>query len=333
MKILDRRDAFKLAGAGFVALSCGVGSSAAEVTVASGPSKGRYKVIDARNRPPFRGFEGLYKSAGRRVQPDSAHPGWKLLGPTAQTVDTPAFGQAQGMDIWIRELDAVGIDGVITNGRHQTGNDVMGTVSVEELVALQARYPGRCWALAPINLDQDLDKTISEVDAALKAGLKGANLEPGYRAAAGGPVLVNDPVLFPIYEYMSSTGKPLQVQTGAFAGPRLEQSRMEPYDDVLSKFPKLKMVLGHGGYPYLTEMLGCAFKHRNLFLTPDVYMFAPGAKVYQEAVSQLPEQFIFGTAFPLSSIKETLGATLELGLPSAVLKNYLYDNAARAFEL
>jgi len=332
MPEFGRRQLLQVATGTLLASGLGVTRSSAEVVITKGRAKGRYRVLDARNRPPVRGFQGLYESAGRRVKADSPHPGWRNLGPTAKTVGTPAFATPEAFEIWMKELDAAGVDTVLANGRHQAGSEVMGTVSTEEMVRLQARYPGKCWALAPVNLDQDMDLTLAEVEKALKAGLRGANLEPGYRAK-GGPILVNDPALLPFYEYMSSTGKPVQIQTGAFAGPRLEQSRMEPYDDMLSKFPKLKVVLGHGGYPYHTEMLGCAFKHPNLHLTPDVYMFAPGSRVYQDAIPRLPDQFIFGTAFPLGSIKETLAATLEFDLEPSVMRNYLYNNAARVLGL
>lgn len=308
-------------------------SAAAEVVIGKGPAKGAYKVLDARCRPPINGYAGLYRASQKRVNPLNPHPGFRGSDSVQSSVDTPLFGTDEVLDKWMVELGKAGIDVALTNGRNQSTVSYLGSVTTAELLKLQNRFPGKCWGLADVNLEQDAKITADEVDQALRAGLRGANLEPGYRAA-GGPTYVNDPVFFPIYEVLIAHDKPLQLQTGMLSGPNIGWSKAEHIDDVLIKFPKLKMILAHGGYPYLQETFGVAFKHRNLHVTPDTYMYAPGGRAaYEDAIRTLPEQLLFGTGYPSAWPKGMLEETIKLDVDKSVMKNYLHDNAARVLGL
>jgi predicted TIM-barrel fold metal-dependent hydrolase len=120
------------------------------------------------------------------------------------------------------------------------------------------------------------------------------------------------------------------VQTGAYAGLANFGAANElfRFDTVMQKFPKLKIVLAHGGYPSITEALALALKHPNVFICPDCYMFWPGGQLYQQNLDMLPDQFLYGSAFPFGNIDTTLEQTLKLPISAATLDKYLYKNAA-----
>jgi predicted TIM-barrel fold metal-dependent hydrolase len=181
-----------------------------------------------------------------------------------------------------------------------------------------------------------MDATVSELEDAIKnLGLPGANFEPGYRSKNGGPTTIDNADFYPIFETMIRLDAVLMVQTGAFAG--LESfgpaNDMSNFDQVKVKFPKFKVLLAHGGYPSMDAALALALKHPNVYICPDVYMFWPGGQTFQMNLDLLPDQFVYGSAFPFGNIDTTLQQTLKLRVSNSTLKSYLHDNAAQLLKL
>jgi predicted TIM-barrel fold metal-dependent hydrolase len=244
-------------------------------------------------------------------------------------------GKSGAMEQWWKDLDAAGVDIAVANGRYAAGDPNFSMPS-ESLAELEKKYKGRFFGLASINLDQPMVKTVSDLEHAIKKlGLRGANFEPGYRTKNGGAATVDNADFYPIYETMSALDLPLMIQTGAFAGVENfgAANNIALFDSVMNKFKKLKIVLAHGGYPSITETLALALKHPNVFICPDVYMFWPGGQLYQQNIEMIPDQFIYGSAYPFGNPGETLEMTLKLPLSEATMKKYLYDNAAQLLKL
>lgn len=154
-------------------------------------------------------------------------------------------GKPGAMAQWFKELDAAGVDIAVANGRYAAGLKEF-SMSNDELRKLQKQYPKRFLGLAALNLDQPIEKTVAELKGAIKQGLRGANIEPGYRSKNGGATAIDNADFYPIYETMIAADLPLMVQTGAFAGIYNwnEANEMWRFDTVMGRFPKLKIVLG-----------------------------------------------------------------------------------------
>jgi len=244
-------------------------------------------------------------------------------------------GQQGALEQWWKELDQAGVDVAVSNGRYTAG-DPSFSMDSQTLGDLQKKYSGRFIGLAALNLDQPVERTVSELEEAIKKhGLRGANIEPGYRTKNGGATTIDNADFYPIFEAMTAFDLPLMVQTGAFAG--LESfgpnNDMALFDEVKMKFPKLKVVLAHGGYPSIQETLALALKHPNVYICPDVYMFWPGGQLYQQNLEMLPDQFIYGSAYPFGNVDVTLTQTLKLPVSDDTMKKYLYDNAAQLLKI
>jgi predicted TIM-barrel fold metal-dependent hydrolase len=338
-----RRDFLKTAALGAVgglSLS-GLGGLSLGAGMVTAPSAAKaevkrngktFKVIDWRCRPPLKPYEGLYKL--RKLQ--SERP-TKLANPASHGKVPPVIDMVDkpgAMEEWWKEIDKAGVDIVVANGRWGAGLPQF-TMDNETLIKLQKEYPGRFLGLAMLNLDQPIKKTVDELEKAIKGGLRGANIEPGYRTKNGGATTIDNADFYPIFETMIDADLPLMVQTGAFAGIYNwnEANQIWRFDSVLVKFPKLKLVLGHGGYPRVTEALALALKHPTAYICPDVYMFWPGGQPYQQNLSLLPDQFIYGSAFPFANIDTALEQTLALPVSDEVMSQYLYGNAARILKL
>jgi hypothetical protein len=55
----------------------------------------------------------------------------------------------------------------------------------------------------------------------------------------------------------------------------------------------------------------------------------PGGRLYVEAISMLPDQFIHASAYPLGPIMESVEMALKFPLSDDVMEKYMYGNAAR----
>jgi predicted TIM-barrel fold metal-dependent hydrolase len=147
-----------------------------------------------------------------------------------------------------------------------------------------------------------------ETERCVRLGFKTIHIEPARSLDA----MPNDPRIFPLYEKCM---QPISVvmMTGPLAGPTIEYTNPVYIDDLARRFPTLKIVAGHGCWPWVTQILGVAFKHRNVFLCPDVYMFMPGADEYIRAAdTYLQDQFLFGTAYPYRPLAQTAQEFLAL---------------------
>jgi len=316
--------------AGLVGLAALSGKSRA---VVENRKRGRkFKVIDFRCRPPLASFEGLYKMRlGYIAQRPTVLDNPATHGKVPKVIGM--VGKPDAMNAWWAEIDKAGIDKVVVAGRIIEG-DPTNTMDGRALMEMEREYQGRLYGITPVNLEQDMKKSLDELQKELDAGIRGATIEPGYRRK-GGPTTMDNAEFFPLYELLQDRGIPLQVQTGAFAGVDNwdQPNQIWRMDSVMKKFPRLQLILGHGGYPRITEALALALKWPTVVLSSDVYTFWPGGQLYQQNIEMLQDQFVYGSAFPFGNFDTTLEQTLALPLSDRVMQKYLYDNAARLLKL
>lgn len=293
-----------------------------------------FKVVDWRCRPPLPQYAGLYRL---RTGPIANRP--TVLNNPATRNPPPDFTEmlddteAAMIEYW-KEVDRSGIDVTVSNGRWGAGIPSL-TIDNDALIELQSQYAGKFMGLAMLNLDLPIEETVADLERAIAGGLRGANLEPGYRTKNGGATTIDNADFFPIFETMIAADLPLMVQTGQAAGifDWNDANEIWRFDNVLTKFPNLKIVLAHGGYPRQTEALALANKHPNAYLCPDVYMFWAGGQLYQANLDMLQDQMIYGSAFPFANMDAAIEQTLALDVSDDVLSKYLYGNAARLLQL
>ena len=331
---LPRRDLFKAGlalAAGGVAMSMLPGAAGASVQARDRNTE--FKVIDFRCRPPIKAHSGLFKlRMGFIANRPNVLANPATMGEPPEVVKM--VGKPGAVEAWWKDIDAAGVDAVVVNGRYAAGVPEL-SMGNDALLKFQKDFPGRFYGLAALNLDQPMEKTVAELEDALKKGIRGANFEPGYRTKNGGPTTIDNADFYPIYETMQDAGFPLQIQTGAFAGIDNWGAANEIWrmDSVMKKFPRLRLVLAHGGYPSITEVLALALKHPSVTICPDVYVFWPGGQLYQQNLELLQDQFVYGSAFPFGNIDTTLEQTLALPVSDKVMEKYLYTNASRLLKL
>jgi len=280
-------------------------------------------IIDIRCRPPLQEFRDYF---------DIPRLTWHGRRTGAREV-SPAF-IAGSMEMFFEEMTTAGIDIAVVQGRNSP-EVFMGRkfnaafIKNERIAELQDQYRGRIIGLAGIDPTNTIHNAVQETDRCIRSlGLKGIFLEPG-RALGVGP---DDPRLFPIYEKCLELKVPVNIMSGPYAGPDIEVSNPLYIDRLATRYPELKIVLGHGCYPFIQEILGVAFKHPNVYVSPDMYIFAPGGMAYVEAAnSTLREQIVYGSAYPLRPVIQTVDDTRKLPFDAAVLEDYFAGNAKQIF--
>jgi uncharacterized protein len=86
-------------------------------------------------------------------------------------------------------------------------------------------------------------------------------------------------VLLPLYEALQAWRRPVFLMTGSTT-PCLAYNNPDAIGRVARAFPQLQIVVHHGAWPRVTEIIGVAFRYANVTLVPDMYIFQPGGALY-----------------------------------------------------
>lgn len=279
------------------------------------------KLIDFRGRPPTPEFNSYFVKEGTVAV--NYRVGAKSI--------SPAF-LADSVDMFFEEMAAANIISTVALGRNAKALNPKqnGFIPNDHIHDLMRKYPGKVIGCAGIDLTNTVHDALAETERCVHLGFKAIHIEPARSLDA----MPNDPRIFSLYEKCIQLDIPVVMMTGPLAGPTIEYSNPVYIDDLARRFPALKIVAGHGCWPWVTQILGVAFKHRNVFLCPDVYMFMPGADEYIRAAdTYLQDQFLFGTAYPYRPLAQTAQEFLALPIRSEAMEKIVYTNIVKLLKL
>jgi len=236
--------------------------------------------------------------------------------------------QALSMDLFFEEMDQSGITMGVVPGRR---GHRMQSISNDDVIELQKMYPDKFIGIAGLN-STDVEDSLNEIQRCVINGpLKGVNLEPGSHSH---PVYAHDKSLYPIYELCAAHKIPVMIMLGGRAGPDISYSDPCIIAKLAADFPSVNFIVSHGGWPWVQQILGTCFWTKNIYISPDMYLYnAPGAQDYVAAANNyLQDNFLFGTAYPYVPMIEGVKHFTSLFNPD-VLPKILYKNAARLFNI
>lgn len=277
-------------------------------------------IIDVRNRPPAPEFEPFFnmditKWINGRLQ-----------------VETPAPFESQSVPDWAAEIRDSPIDKVAVVSRNTPSCQIPNTVIAD----LRERYADIIIGVAGIDIAGTVHDPVKELEYCVsELEIYAAAVDPGTSGGSQDRVWgsqMDDARFYEFYHACSDLDVPLFMMTGPFSGRNYSYCNPERLDHLLGDFPNLKIIAGHGCYPYVTESIAVGYKRENLFISPDCYMFAPGATPYVEAAEgMLRDQMMFGTAYPFAPVS-LVERSASLGLSEAAMSAYMGDNAAQLFK-
>jgi predicted TIM-barrel fold metal-dependent hydrolase len=278
-------------------------------------------IIDLRSRPSF--LHDFYGATPGTPQYEVT----RWLNRRTGSKDDEHFRRSRTLEGFIGEIRESGITASVVVGRDTpaltVSNDRIHEITSPhlELIGVGSVDPQR----------QGARRAVAEVERAITTlGLAGINLEPGFGQP---PLKADDPLLFAVYEACAELGVPVFLMSGP-TSPALEFTDPAPVGRVALAFPKLSIVCYHGFYPYVSEMIGVAFRHDNVFVVPDMYIFLPGGSLYVEAGNGfMRDQLLFGSSYPFRAMKQTVDDFAALGWRDGALEQVFHRNAARLLRL
>ena len=225
-------------------------------------------------------------------------------------------------------MDGAGIDVAVMVARSVPGV----RVSNDALAQAAGHDPKRLIGIAsvdPVKLGRKA--AVAEAKRAVtELGSKGINLDAGFYREG---MRADDERLMPLYELCEKLAVPAFVMSGPTT-PDLRLNDPLAVDRVARTFPKLPIVCCHGFYPHVAEMVTVAFRNENVFVSPDMYTFAPGGGLYVEAANGfMKNQFLFGSSFPFRPMRQGVEDFRALGLSEGALDAALWRNADRLLGL
>jgi predicted TIM-barrel fold metal-dependent hydrolase len=195
-------------------------------------------------------------------------------------------------------MDEAGVSQICLSAWSRPGSTIF---SNEEVAGYTRAYPTRIFGLATVNLHDPVG-AVKELEHYVKVeGFVGLRVVPWLWNLPP-----TDAHYWPLYVKCVELDIPFLTQVG-HTGPLCpsEVGRPIPYIDTIAlKFPALKIIMGHIGYPWTAETVAVAWKHQNVYIDSSAWSpkYYP-AEFVQFANTTGRRKCMFGTNFPQLGFK------------------------------
>ncbi|KIM99768.1 hypothetical protein OIDMADRAFT_126123 [Oidiodendron maius Zn] len=226
-------------------------------------------------------------------------------------------------------MDASGMSKICLSAWYRPGKVIFSNEQVAEFTrAFPDRFVGIAGVdlLDPVGAVKDIEKYVKE------EGFKGVRVVPWLWALPP-----TDRNYWPLFVKCIELDIPFLTQVG-HTGPLCpsEVGRPVPYiDEIALKFPTLKVICGHIGFPWTQEMIGVAWKHPNIYIDTSAYLpkyYPPELVQFANTIGR--KKVMFGTNFPQLTWDACVkSANKDIKLRDNVKADFFGGNAARVLKL
>ena len=151
----------------------------------------------------------------------------------------------KSMPMALDEMKRAGITKAMVIGRR--AQPPFENVPNEDVLSFVRDYPDNFFAVPALE-PTDRSAALDELEFLhTQPSVKAIHLEPGWAAR---PMYADDANLYSIYERLEKIGMPTLVSAGGTIGPDFGYVDPKHLHRVAKDFPKLKLIIGHGGWPY-----------------------------------------------------------------------------------
>jgi predicted TIM-barrel fold metal-dependent hydrolase len=239
------------------------------------------------------------------------------------------------VEAFIGQLDEMEVEkAVIFNLDEETPSGLAGLPN-DYYADLVRKYPDRFIGVAGIDPFKGMD-AVREIRRCHELGLRGVAVRPFMFG-----ISPTDARMYPIYSTCVELDMPIWLHLSINYSTRsMEVERPIHLDRVAEHFPELKMIAGHGGWPWVSEMMAVAWRNPNVYV--DIasylprYLAMPGSgweTLLSLGNSILQDRILFGSTwlFMGQSIRQLADGVMELPLKESVKEKWLHHNAAALF--
>ncbi len=238
--------------------------------------------------------------------------------------------------ILIELMDKAGVDKVLLTA--EDAETTMGMkVPNKSVAGFAEKHPDRFLFMGAVDPHKGM-QALKELEyAAENLGMKCLCLEPWLHKLRS-----NDKLYYPVYAKCAELGIPVWIHSSINFVPQLKMDFGRPIhlDEVAGHFPELKIIAGHGGWPWVNEMTALLWRHENVYtdiaaIRPK-YISTPGSgweTLLQYGNSILQDKILFATAWPAQDFKQSVDEVKKLPLKNAVREKWLAGNARKVLSL
>jgi predicted TIM-barrel fold metal-dependent hydrolase len=237
----------------------------------------------------------------------------------------------QTVDEVVADLDTCGVTRAVITGRDcettygaKSNND-----SVIEFVK---KFPQKFLGFVGLDPHKGMGAVYELRAAITDLGLHGAAVDP-YLAQ----IYANDAKYYPIYAKCCELDVPIVFTTGPATlvpGAIIDHVAPRYIDFVARDFPELKIVISHGGYPWVNEAIIVAQRNRNVYIEISEFESSPMSEAYvQAANTMIGDKILYASAHPFVDFRQALATYQKLPFQPEVRRKVMHDNAARLLKL
>jgi hypothetical protein len=231
----------------------------------------------------------------------------------------------------VADLDAHGVEWAVITGR-DCETTYGGKSNNESVVEFVRQFPNKFIGFVGLDPHKGM-KAVRELSHAVEhLGLRGAAIDP-YLAK----IYPHDAKYYPIYSKCCELDIPIIMTTGpATLVPDAIIDHVAPrYIDIVARdFPELKIIISHGGYPWVNEAIIVAERNANVYIDLSEYERSPQAEAYvQAANTMIGDKILYASAHPFVDFRRALKTYESLEFTPEVRRKIMYENAAKVLGL
>jgi len=208
--------------------------------------------------------------------------------------------------------------------------------SNEEVASIVKKYPSKFVGFGSLHPYREGSLRELLEEEVINLGLRGLKLNPSIQDF--------DPLsqrALQLYGELERLNLPLIVHTGLswFPSTSLEYCKPLIWDNVARRFPNLKIVLSHLGWPWVWDAIAVALRNDNVFLDiSNTFTGSPNEHLRYLLTELVPKRFverflnekiIFGSDYPRIEIPKMVRALRGVGLKEEIEEAILRLNALK----
>lgn len=208
-------------------------------------------------------------------------------------------------------------------------------ISNDSLAEITGKFPGQLIGFCRVD-PTDPVQAAAEIRRCIPGlGMRGVTMTPFWAR-----IRANDPALDPVYRACADLDVPVWIHTSLYWDRTIPLTFEHPLylDEVAARYPSLRIIAGHGGWPWINEMVAVAWRQPNVYIDISAFrpknVAAPSSgwdTLWYHVSRSLARKVVFGSTWqllgrPLSSILAEIDG---LGLAPDVLAKLRYENLAR----